>query len=336
MKITTTLCLSALLAGCAPLPSTEGTESAALGGGSTIVSAIGSKCLDDSGDKATNGNKIQLWDCNGTAAQSWTYTNETLVGPGGKCLDITSDAQVSGTKVDLYTCNGTNAQKWTVSGSTIKSTGGLCLDVTSGKNADGTQVELYACNGTSSQSWKTSFGSSAPPTPTPDMATTPPPVSSGSTFWVYHQGVFNWGGDYSFAATADYKDTSGEPEDGAYDIKVSVTSAWGGFQPYAGGTVPTWDFNDAGYNYLEMDLKPTVDDESYSCLFHKVGDIAIGNGVTIEDYGPKPTKGVWSHYKIPLADVGVENTPVYKFFIQDKTGLATNTFYVDDIGFTAE
>src|SRR5579859_570929 len=97
-----------------------------ISGGAPIVSAIGGKCLDDSGDQTPNGNKIQLWVCNGTDAQSWKYENRTFVGPGGKCLDIRYDDQVPGTPVWLYQCNGTTAQVWTVQGTAIKSTAGLC------------------------------------------------------------------------------------------------------------------------------------------------------------------------------------------------------------------
>jgi hypothetical protein len=337
----------------------DSVSSALSEGGTPIVSAIGGKCLDDNGDGTANETKIQLYACNKTAAQEWSFTRGTFVGPGGKCLDIQSDRQVPGTVVQLYSCNGTTAQTWALSGSAIKSTGGLCLDARGGVNGNGTQVQIAACNGGASQQW-TVTGESAPPdagakadaASKPDAASAPdagakPDAASGSggsgaTFWVYDDGVFNWGGDYSFAATPNYKDTAGAPEDGPFDIAVTVTGAWGGFQPYAGGTVPTWDFDDAAYTYLVMDLKPTVDNQSWNCLFHAVGDVQIGNGVDILDYGPKPTKGVWAHYKIPLKDLGVYDngaptySGVYKFFIQDQTGLASNVFYVDKLGFTAE
>jgi hypothetical protein len=160
-------------------------------------------------------------------------------------------------------------------------------------------------------------------------------AGTGSTFWVFHDGVFNWGGDYSFSATTNYKDTSGQPQSGPYDIAVTVVAQWGGFQPYAGNTVPLYAFNDSGYKYLVFDLKPTVANQVWFCMFHSVGDVAIGQPLKINNYGPAPVIGKWATYKIPLSDLGVLNTSVYKFFIQDTTGLSSNLFYVDNVAFTA-
>ena len=129
--------------------------------GLSIVSAVGGKCLDDSGDRTVDGNKIQLWVCNQTGAQDWTYQNDNLVGPGGKCLDVKYDDQAEGTVAWLYACNGSSAQKWMVSGTEIKSSGGLCLDAKGAVDADGTQVQIWSCNGTASQVWK--LGTSSAP-----------------------------------------------------------------------------------------------------------------------------------------------------------------------------
>src|SRR5262249_23194721 len=86
------------------------------GGGPTAGSIMGpgGKCLDDSNDGLDNGNKIQLWDCNGTDAQNWTLTEwGEILGPGGKCLDAAGGDMSNGTVVQLWDCNGTAAQQWT-------------------------------------------------------------------------------------------------------------------------------------------------------------------------------------------------------------------------------
>jgi len=171
--------------------------------------------------------------------------------------------------------------------------------------------------------------------------------SSTSDFWVYQNGVYNWGGDYSSNATPNYKSTAGNPESGKYDIAVTVTGKWGIWAPYAGGTVPTWNFNSSGYNYLTLDLKPTVPNQVWQLYFMLVGDVTIigANGqqtvVNLADYGPAPVVGTWATYKIPLSLVltqyssgkPVYETGVYKFGLQDETGLAQNTWYVDNVGF---
>jgi hypothetical protein len=148
-------------------------------------------------------------------------------------------------------------------------------------------------------------------------------------FWVYHDGAFAWPGDYSYVATPDYRDTSGAPLSGKYDIKVTLTSKWGGWQPFA----TNWSFNSAGYTKLTFALKPTVANQSWEVFFVKVGDVPVGIYVDPTKYGPKPVAGQWATYTIPLADLGVLGTTIYKFGIADQTGLGNNVWYVDNVGF---
>lgn len=161
MRLRIAIAMLASLAGCqggvVNAGDPGGSVGAALAGGGPIVGLAG-KCLDDSGDGTDDGNKIQLWDCNGTDAQNWTYSNGQLVGPGGKCLDVQWDNQADGTPVQLYTCNGTEAQQWTMNGGAIVSAGGYCLDVTGAGTDNGTQIELWGCHGGANQTWSMSSG----------------------------------------------------------------------------------------------------------------------------------------------------------------------------------
>ena len=169
-------------------------------------------------------------------------------------------------------------------------------------------------------------GSSPAPGPTPTPPSSPPPPSNVT--WVYHDGVFSWGGDWSFEASINYQDTSGVPESGSYDIAVKITGQWGGFQPFA----PV--FNDSGDTYLVFDLKPTVANQDWQVQFEVAGDVPVGSPIDVLAYGPQPVAGRWATYKIPLSVLGVQNSKsVYKFFIQDETGRSSNLFYVDNIGF---
>jgi hypothetical protein len=154
------------------------------------------------------------------------------------------------------------------------------------------------------------------------------PAPAG-TSWVYHDGAFDWPGDYSFVAVPDYKDTTGAPLSGAYDIKVTLTSAWGGWLPYA----LNWNFNSAGYTKLTFALKPTVENQKWNVYFVKVGDVPVGIYIDPTLYGPAPKVGQWATYTIPLSTLGVLGAPIYKFCIHDETGLSNNTWYVDDVGF---
>src|SRR5882757_5029237 len=95
----------------------------------------------------------------------------------------------------------------------------------------------------------------------PTIAATTTTITA--TSWVYYNGAFNWPTDFSFAASPDYSDTSGEPRSGAHDIKVQVTSAWGGWAPVA----KNYAFNDKAYNNLTISLKPTVANQKWQIYF---------------------------------------------------------------------
>jgi hypothetical protein len=170
-------------------------------------------------------------------------------------------------------------------------------------------------------------GTTPPPPPPPTPTPTPTPVAG--TSWVYYNGVFDWPGDYSFVATANYADTSGAPLSGPHDIKVTVTSPWGGWLPYA----KNWNFNSSGYTKLTFALKPTIANQKWDIYFVKVGDIPVGISVDPTKYGPAPVVGKWATYTIPLADLGVLGTSIYKFCIHDQTGLSNISWYVDNVGF---
>jgi hypothetical protein len=73
------------------------------------------KCLDVAGGGTGDGTLIQLYDCNGTAAQQWTANASTgaLGNPvSGRCLDIPNSSTNDGTQLQLFDCNGSNAQRW--------------------------------------------------------------------------------------------------------------------------------------------------------------------------------------------------------------------------------
>jgi len=90
-----------------------------------------------------------------------------------------------------------------------------------------------------------------------------------------------------------------------------------------------------------------VANQTWSLQFVAVGDTGIpcsyapnpaasSAGVNVNAYGT-PVVGQWTTYKIPLSvacvGTGTANPNVYKFHIQDQTGLATNKWYIDNVGF---
>jgi hypothetical protein len=116
------------------------------------------KCVDISGAATADGTKIQLWTCNGTGAQRWTWSGGTSAGTItalGKCLDVSGGGTADNTRVQLWTCNGSGAQNWTAgSDGTLRNPqSNKCLTPQAGGTADGTQLVILTCSGAANQRW---------------------------------------------------------------------------------------------------------------------------------------------------------------------------------------
>ena len=122
-----------------------------------IVSGLnGAKCMDNNNASATNGNKVQMWDCNGlAAAQSWTVNSNGTITIGGGCLDITGRNSANGTLIEWWTCNGGTNQQWqAVNGQLVNPASGKCLDDPGSNTTNGTQLVLWTCNSGANQQWR--------------------------------------------------------------------------------------------------------------------------------------------------------------------------------------
>ncbi|MGK4578893.1 ricin-type beta-trefoil lectin domain protein [Kitasatospora sp. HPMI-4] len=127
------------------------------GGSGGPVVGYGGLCLDDRSGSTADYNPVQVYTCNGTPAQQWTFVQAgTTLHALGKCLDINGGGTANGTTVDLYTCNNTAAQVWIPqsNGSLYNPQSNKCLDDTGWSTTPGTQVEIWDCTGGANQQWK--------------------------------------------------------------------------------------------------------------------------------------------------------------------------------------
>ncbi|MYS00563.1 ricin-type beta-trefoil lectin domain protein, partial [Streptomyces sp. SID4940] len=92
------------------------------------------KCVDVAAGGTANGTAVQLYDCNGTAAQQWTVGGDGTIRALGKCLDVASGGTANGTQVQLWDCNGSAAQQWATPAARdiVNPQADKCLDVTGG------------------------------------------------------------------------------------------------------------------------------------------------------------------------------------------------------------
>jgi len=113
-------------------------------------------CLDVRSSGTANGTPVQIWGCNGTGAQQWTYVEAgSTLHALGKCLDIPGGATADGTKLQIWDCNNTAAQVFIhqSDNSYYNPQSNKCLDDPGFSGTAGTQVQIWDCNGTGAQHW---------------------------------------------------------------------------------------------------------------------------------------------------------------------------------------
>jgi hypothetical protein len=120
-----------------------------------------SRCLDvDLNQGGRNGNRVQLWTCNGQPQQGWRlnpYGAIQSIKYPSKCLDADLNTiNRDGTIVQLWDCNGQQQQQWSVTSyGAIWNGYGRALDADLNTiYRDGTTVQLWVGNGQPQQRWQ--------------------------------------------------------------------------------------------------------------------------------------------------------------------------------------
>ncbi|WP_427923894.1 protein kinase domain-containing protein [Streptomyces sp. cg40] len=117
------------------------------------------RCLD------ARVSEVQVWGCNGTAAQKWAlyrvpdHASQYLVVNQGNhgCLDADADTVGQNfSKIRARTCDGLSAQRWQLgsAGTLVSAPDGFCLDAEADKSGqDGQPVQTFGCAGSPNQVW---------------------------------------------------------------------------------------------------------------------------------------------------------------------------------------
>jgi hypothetical protein len=123
--------------------------------GVSVISNLNSRCIDVPSSNFVDGAALQMWDCNNTSAQKWTFTGGTLASQNGKCMDVAAGSTADGAAVQLYTCNGTGAQQFTLNaaGDLVNPQANKCVDIKDNNANAGAKLQLWDCAGTSNQKW---------------------------------------------------------------------------------------------------------------------------------------------------------------------------------------
>ncbi|MHC3475171.1 ricin-type beta-trefoil lectin domain protein [Streptomyces sp. 7R007] len=137
------------------------------------ITGLAGKCLDVAGANSADGTAVQLYDCNGTAAQQWTVGSDGTIRALGKCLDVTGSSTADGAQLQLWSCSGGANQKWTVTAAhdIVNPQANKCMDATGNSSANGTRAQIWTCTGAANQKW--TAPSSGGSTPSAPMAVAP-------------------------------------------------------------------------------------------------------------------------------------------------------------------
>lgn len=111
--------------------------------------------MDANGGGTGSGTLIQIWTCNGTAAQDWSYnSNDKTIRPT-YAMNMCVTAGALGAQLTLGTCDGATSRQWNRgdSGYFQNVSNGGCMDAASWGTANGTSIGSWNCSGATAQIW---------------------------------------------------------------------------------------------------------------------------------------------------------------------------------------
>jgi streptogrisin C len=139
--------------------STYGLSLTTSGGGgdtSSVLSNWNNKCIDVPGGNFSDGVQLQMYSCNNSDAQKWTFTGGTLRTQNNKCMDVAWGSTANGAAIQIVGCSGNAAQQFVLSaaGDLVNPQANKCVDIKDWNGGDGAQLQLWDCSGGANQKWR--------------------------------------------------------------------------------------------------------------------------------------------------------------------------------------
>jgi beta-glucanase (GH16 family) len=124
-------------------------------GGNSLKSTFSQRCIDIPGGNASDGVRLQTWDCLNNDPQRWTFNGDGTLRAMGMCMDPAGGALGNGTPIQIVRCNGNPVQRFTLSGAgdLVNVSANRCVDVKDWNGGNGAALQLWDCGGTSNQKW---------------------------------------------------------------------------------------------------------------------------------------------------------------------------------------
>jgi streptogrisin C len=129
------------------------------GGGSSassLVSSLNNKCIDVPNGDFSDGVRLRMWGCNGSAAQSFAFVNGTLQTSNNKCMDVAWGSTANGAVIQIVNCSGNPAQQFVLSaaGDLVNPQANKCVDIDGWNANDDAKLILWDCTGGANQKWR--------------------------------------------------------------------------------------------------------------------------------------------------------------------------------------
>jgi hypothetical protein len=118
-----------------------------------------SGCIDLYGNIYQAGATVDLWGCNGSAAQNLTMGPGSTLRVGSAssawCLGAAGGRTAPGTRVKLQSCDGSAGQRfrWGLSTRLVNPVSKLCVEPLNGSSLQGTVLVLASCSSADYQKW---------------------------------------------------------------------------------------------------------------------------------------------------------------------------------------
>jgi hypothetical protein len=141
---------------------------------------------------------------------------------------------------------------------------------------------------------------------------------------IYTDSLQNSWADWSYAATRNFNYSGTYVHGGTKSISTTITNGWGGLSLEHSG------FDSSAYTNLTFWINGGANGGQQLQIYAEL----IGSSKPPISL-PTLTANTWQQMTFSLADLGVANQPNFtRFTIQDRSGAAEPTFYVDDITLT--
>ncbi|GIH66024.1 ricin-type beta-trefoil lectin domain protein [Microbispora siamensis] len=123
---------------------------------SALISSLNNKCIDVPGANFSDGVPLQMYTCNGTNAQRWTFTGGTLRTQNNLCMDVAWGSRDNGAVIQIATCSGNPAQQFVLSaaGDLVNPQSNKCVDIDGWNPNDGARLIQWECHGGANQKWR--------------------------------------------------------------------------------------------------------------------------------------------------------------------------------------